>query len=317
MEIQYTANTPLLTYYEYWRLSPDGCVFARDKNPFPAKTLSSPIFSKAVGEITYDEIEAYLKREHNNGLSLGSIRRYQGFFNQIFRKAVSEGLIEKNPYASMRYIPSLPPNHKLFTSSELDAIMKCLKCRAEGNLYALIRYTGIFREEAVLLKWSDVSFEEKQMHIRKPGKGEIDAEFEKYSRCRVIRGADRIIPLSQDAIKVLEDEKSAQEKRLITLSRISPDDSIDRNELSVFTDNYGKSYDLYEFPRVNKWVQERTGILDFGTERLRIHFCLELLQAGVDLKTMSQISGLRANTTVFGYLRSHERIERQKRKEAL
>ncbi len=319
MEIQYTSNTPLLTYYEYWKKSPDGIVYGRNKNPFPSKTLHSSIFSKSIGEISREDIEAYLKTEFNNGLSLGSVRRYQNFFNRIFRKAVVDGALVKNPCESLRCLQPPPPEHRVFSHQEMEALMKYLKYRHEGNLFLLIRYTGIYNMEARELKWMDVDFKKKELHIRKPNVADIFSEFEKYKKCRVLRGSERVIPLSREALEVLEDEKEWQKKRLSALSGLSSpiENADDYVNLPIFTDNYGKPYTSDDFQHMNRRVQKETGILDFGSDRLRIHFALELLQAGVDLKTMSTITGLQANKTVFNYFSSNERLERMKNRETL
>ncbi len=121
------------------------------------------------------------------------VRNIRAVLHTIFEDAIKDEIIEKNPISKVK-VPKLNKVEvKTFTLEEVKKILK----ESEGWLQsfcALGFYTGMRSGELIGLKWEDVDFEKKEIHIRRTIKmGRIE-EPKTESSIRTIDIIDSLLP---------------------------------------------------------------------------------------------------------------------------
>ena len=86
--------------------------------------------------------------------------------SSAFNKAVSWHYIKTNPFKEIK-LPKIPHNEPNYINKkELDKILKKETNDSIANLYYIAFYTGMRRNELINLRWIDVDFKNKEIHVR-------------------------------------------------------------------------------------------------------------------------------------------------------
>ena len=129
-----------------------------------------PAFGRReIASITTEDIQLFLnERKHLARKTLSSMRHFMG---EVFKDAVEDGLIAKDPTASRRIsIPStkaydreaLPLEQFREIMANLDLLLP-----ADKRMIVLMMYTGMRRGEVLGLRWEDVDTKAGLIHIRR------------------------------------------------------------------------------------------------------------------------------------------------------
>lgn len=116
----------------------------------------------------------------------------QGFFNNVFQRAITAGYIKSNPCDTVEKVKHKQEQGTAFSFVELKEFLAALSSNqhlsyADKCYFIFVLLTGTRRDEARLLKVNDVDFENKILHI--PG--------------TKTDGSDRDIPLTPLVEKLL------------------------------------------------------------------------------------------------------------------
>ena len=312
MELFYTSKTPLVEFYLRWQNSPGR--WTRDKlvHFFSQEVLNGPLFQKEIGRIEPTELKAFFQAMLLDGRKPGTVMNYKIILNHIFEGAVLEGIIDRNPINMTGKLPEAVPNRRMFSEDEIKMIEHCLQLKQFGAVYLFIRYTGLDFDEASSLTWTDVDLKNRTISVKKLNLEEQEEEYRKNGLVRAQAGAMRVIPLCEKALAVVQREQKLQWERL----RCTGNEQLLKDgECLVFTDNYGCSYCMNDTNMMNGFVRKKTGIHAFCLSKLRVHFCLELLKSGVNVKTMAEMAGIRKCKGIVDYLKEYEKMKSKMREE--
>lgn len=190
-----------------------------------------------------------------------TVRKTIVFLKRILRWAVAEGYIQENPAEDITVSrPKKKRRFHYFTKDELSQIF--MIARKEYPDYApifmFLYYTGLRRSELVSMKWVDIDFKEKVLHVQ-------DSKT---------KHGVRIIPLCSEAVEILE--KLPRENEWVFTSNLTGGpvrgDTITRN-----------------FTRVLKKAGlKKEGV---GVHILRHTFASHLAMAGVSLDVIRDLLG--------------------------
>ncbi|MBR3873008.1 MAG: site-specific integrase [Clostridia bacterium] len=124
---------------------------------------------RSIASITTADIQQFLNdRREMSGKSLTFMRNLMG---EIFKDAVEDGLIEKDPTSSRRLIiPSdKVTERKALPLADFKDILShlCELPDEERRLLALLMLTGMRRGEVLGLRWEDIDVENSLIHVRR------------------------------------------------------------------------------------------------------------------------------------------------------
>ena len=124
---------------------------------------------RELASITTEDIQLFLnERKHLAGKTLTSMRHFMG---EVFKDAVEDGLIAKDPTASRRIsIPSSKTYDRealpLDQFREIIASLSLLS-PVDKRMLVLMMFTGMRRGEVLGLRWEDVDTKAGLIHIRR------------------------------------------------------------------------------------------------------------------------------------------------------
>jgi integrase len=150
------------------------------------KSLVSFFGEKEIGKIWPQEIERF-KARRSSEVSPGTVNRELACLKTMFNKAVEWGWLEKSPAAHVHKLKEPPPRDRILTAEETARLLDAAGPRLRP-LIVLLLGTGMRRGEALALRWGDVRFEDRLIHI-------ADSKS----------GKSRNIPLSSPVREVLAD----------------------------------------------------------------------------------------------------------------
>lgn len=268
------------------------------------------------------------------------------FFNALIREKYSYSVISKtynllkeyfefiyvrNPAGNPMILYKKPSKEILITKERKMQILndeQILKFRTEalkqypngryvfwwGPLLVILLYTGMRINEALALKWSDIDFEKRTIHIDEGRSEIIDWEGTPKENCTYAYKVEYISPKSNAGIRTFY----AMDIVIDCLNLIKKRPNYNPNENFVFltTEGYPPKY-LRNIYRALRSVYKRVGV-EFESEGfhvLRHTFISLLCRKGIDKKVIATIVG-HADTTmierVYQHVLADEKIDAMK-----
>jgi integrase len=135
------------------------------------------------------------------------VRVLRAAFNTIFDDAIRDEIIDKNPIQKVKIPPIQKIESKSFSLEEMHTIIST----AQGELKSFVAlgfFTGMRSGELIGLKWEDVNFQKKEIHIKRAIKMGIVSTPKTKSSTRTIDILDILLPYLQEQYKRTGKEKS-------------------------------------------------------------------------------------------------------------
>ena len=140
-------------------------------------------------------------------LSPRRVRNIRATFNTVFDDAMRDEIIDKNPISRIKTPKLNKIDVKSFSFNEMKKIISV----ATGELKAFTAlgfFTGLRSGEMIGLKWEDVNFSNKEIHIKRAIKmGEISTPKTSNS-IRTIDILDNLLPYLEEQYKLTGEKKS-------------------------------------------------------------------------------------------------------------
>lgn len=180
------ANRKILTHRGYV------CILNKHVIPIFGKRK---IDSLKASELTLWQNE--LLKTHSNRTVI-NVRK---IFNGIFEDALRDEIITKNPFLMLKAPSDIAKNENMpFTKDEIFQILKAspLKIRA---FFAIGFFTGMRTGEITALKWSDIDFENRTIHVRRTRNKGIETTPKTKSSIRDIEILDILFPYLEEHLQ--------------------------------------------------------------------------------------------------------------------
>lgn len=121
-----------------------------------------------LSDVSSDEINSYLLYKLNNGFSSSTVNKHRNVMGQALRAAYAKGWIQSDIMLDVMEIAPEPP--KKGTKGVSPEMLNSVLQIAEGTdiyipVMLSVRY-GLERAEILGLRWSDIDFSRKEIHIR-------------------------------------------------------------------------------------------------------------------------------------------------------
>lgn len=252
---------------------------------------------KRLQDITTKDVQGFY--DERAAYSNSTCRHWRTLLYGIFNSAIEDGLLEKNPAKSIRLTMSKKKKERLPISREEAAGIEANLHLLEGKdllLLAILLYTGVRRGEMLGLRWEDIDFERKLIHIRRQITFINNRPVEKATKSQA---GLREVPMLPELEKILLANRPAD---------ASPTNYVVDGEEALSERSFRNTW-----ARICKKVQIPKGV----TPHVLRHTFLTQLQATgrVDIKTLQSIAGhskitMTMNTYVHREVGNVEKVSR-------
>lgn len=232
--------------------------FATDRRLL--KRYVYPAFaSKRLTELTTEEIEGWKEAFRERGFAPSSVNRVLAVIKYALQCAVSWSMIERNPAKGVSNYPLLAPKERHLTIAEARRLVRILErsTRQEAKAIELLLLTGARKSEILNARWEDVSFTERILTVPLSKSGKT-----------------RFIPLSREAIRVLQSLRQGRET----------------NESWIFPQKRN-SQPIQSVWKVWRQARKEAGLTDVRLHDLRHSFASFLINSGRTLYEVQKILG--------------------------
>ena len=209
-------------------------------------------------------------RNQPKGLTPKTVRNINQMIRSAMEMAKEQRIILYNP-AEKCVLPKVEYREMQTLPEEgIACFMEAAKAYNMYEMYYIELVTGLRRGELCGLKWSDVDFKHKTLHVRRQlyrKNGEIVAAPLKT------KNSYRNLSLSDEAIRVLKQQK------------------LKTNDQYVFPSQFGGPISPDSMNNTLHHVLDKAGLQRIRFHDLRHTFATIALQNGVDIKTVSSMLG--------------------------
>ena len=225
----------------------------------------------------------------NSTIKMTSITMYG-----MFQSAVDNELILKNPMT--KYVrctsgkPSKPP--RVLSVEEQKLFLETTKESSNYNQYAFLLQTGLRTGEMIGLKWSDIDFEKRILHVSRTMEYRYSVGEWRIGETKTKNGC-RDIPLTTEAIEILKrQKKKVQELKTVKM------------EFSdfVFLSRKGEPTKNSAYDTKLMYYCDKVGMQRFSMHTLRHTFATSFILGGGDLAFLRIYMGHSSIETTQKYL---------------
>ncbi|MGE5436597.1 MAG: tyrosine-type recombinase/integrase [Syntrophothermus sp.] len=245
---------------------------------FITKRFIKYIGNKKLNEITTKNIKKFYEDlRKNNHLSESTIIANHTAIRCLFNYAYEEELINENPCDRIR-LKSDTETKNIFSIEQANKFIKVIDNVNESvkvGIYIAI-YTGLRKGEILGLKWSDIDFENKVIHIKR--QYGYNYKFKHYFDTPKTKTSEREVGFPDKLLKVLVEYKNYY-------LRINERYDIKSNYL--FITKRGKMFDTDRFGKTMRKVISENGLPDITFHGLRHLYTSLKIEAGENITNIA------------------------------
>lgn len=256
------------------------------------------IIIPAIGSLQISEVKQYNLQQILNAqnCSKSKGKKIKNTIEQIFKTAVANGLINKDPSIGLTLPRLSEGERRSVTDEERTAILKAAEYHRAGLWIKIMLYCGLRPSEAIVLDWSDVDIREKQINVNKA----LEKATGKIKPPKTKAGY-RIVPIPDI---LLQDLKAAKGIGLI-FTQPTTKKQHTATSMRCMWESFKKSVDIEMGAEVyrNKIIASKVAD-DLTAYCLRHTYCTDLQNAGVPINVAKYLMG-HSNIQVTANIYTH------------
>lgn len=230
-------------FEEYLKLYKEGKV--KDTTLYRIQQTYSPCKKDVLGMMRLQEVRAiHIQSLINSldakGYTYGTIKLLRSLLNEMFKKAIGNGYVLINPCDAI-VMPKKPKcDQRFLTEEEQEMFLDVAKEYYHYDIFCVNLSMGARIGEVLGLKWSDIDFVNKTIHIQRTlhySKVNEDEPCHFFFTTPKTETSDRIIPLLPETEKILKRVRTKQlRNKMFYASTWKQEEPF---ENMVFTSQYG------------------------------------------------------------------------------
>lgn len=250
-------------------------------------------YKKNVGDIIGDMLLMNVKPMHcqnvlnvmdDSGYKRSSIDKTRSMMAIMFSDALENGLVQMNPVTRSVKCPKRTEEEKeekVLTVEEQRMFLDSVSKRPYYNHFLFVLQTGVRMSELRGLKWSDVDFKNRKIHISR------NLVFDSM-RNQFVEGETktssgvRDIPMTQVVCDILMEIKNERKNSKIAQIEFNDYIFLNKNGRPIANDNYDSSL---------KVACKHAGIKQISMHTLRHTFATRCIESGMKPNTLKKILG--------------------------
>ena len=220
----------------------------------------------------------------NNGYVGSSMARTKATLSAMFSDACENGLIAVNPVTKSVKCPKKPEkNTRVLTLDEQERFLTAARESINYYHFLFILQTGVRSSELRGLKWGDVDFQNRIIHIRRNVTHDSNNNRFITGELKTSSG-QRDIPMTKtayDLLMAMKCQQAAKKNRVIQFEFAD----------HVFLNRNGRLLPNSNYDRYLEKICDKAGIERISMHTLRHTFATRCIESGMKPKTLQKILG--------------------------
>lgn len=277
--------------------------------------LESKIGKMQLENVSLEILQNYYNRKIKEGYSSKTVREIGTIINSALNMAVRTRLLTENPNLYTTIPKKEKYEAKILSKEEVEKILREAK---DEELYPIIIttvYTGMRKGEVMALKWENVDFKERKIHIRGSLcriQEEPDKNGRRHARYEILepktKKSIRTVPMLDEVYNALLEQKKRQNRQKNKYSDVYLDnDLIFANEIGDFIEQRTFMENYHNF-------LEKYDITDIRFHDLRHTFASLLIESDVSMKVVQELLG---HSTITTSMDIYTHISDKKKEQAI
>ncbi len=248
------------------------------------KNVKELIGSMIISDVKPMHCQNVLNVMDNDGYAGSSMQRTKATMSAMFSDALENDIIKYNPVTKSVKCPKNPEKRtRVLTLEEQEKFLAVAKESVNYNHFLFILQTGIRSSELRGLRWEDIDFQNRIMHIQR--NVTYDSNHNRFITGELKTNSGlRNIPMTQTVCNLLMDIRNecAKKDRKVVSFEFADHIFLNRNGRPTPNSNYDRYLER---------ICTKAGIERISMHSLRHTFATRCIEAGMKPKTLQKILG--------------------------